>query len=158
MYHQHNCSRLSNWFPLWCLMFFLLFRRYNTWFVVFCSDLRTTGCKDNLHPDCFLETRFLQQVACFTGTVPLCWPGSLSPQLWRHSAIMNQIALRHQMEAFSALLALCAGNSPVTDEFPPQRPVARSFNVFFDLRLNKWLSKQWWGLWFETPLRPLWRH
>ena len=49
---------------------------------------------------------------------------------------------RHQMEAFSALLALCAGNSPVTGEFPSQRPVTRSFDAFFDLRLNKRLSKQ----------------
>ena len=39
---------------------------------------------------------------------------------------------RHQMETFSALLALCAGNSPVTGEFPSQRPVTRSFYVFFD--------------------------
>ena len=39
------------------------------------------------------------------------------------------------MEAFSALLALCAGNSPVSGEFPAQRPVTRSFDVFFDLRL-----------------------
>ena len=46
------------------------------------------------------------------------------------------------METFSALLANCAGNSPVTGEFPVQMPVARSFDVFFDLRLNKWLSKQ----------------
>ena len=30
---------------------------------------------------------------------------------------------RHQMETFSALPALCAGNSPVTGEFPTQRPV-----------------------------------
>ena len=43
---------------------------------------------------------------------------------------------RHQMETFSALLALCAGNSPVTGEFPSQRPVTRSFDVFFDLRLE----------------------
>ena len=48
---------------------------------------------------------------------------------------------RHQIEAISALLAICAGNSPVTGEFPTQRPVARSFDVFFDLRLNKRLSK-----------------
>ena len=58
---------------------------------------------------------------------------------------------RHQMETFSALLALCAGNSPVTGEFPPQRPVTRSFDVSFDLRLNKRLSKQSWGWRFETP-------
>ena len=35
------------------------------------------------------------------------------------------------------LLAICAGNSPVTGEFPAQRPLTRSFDVFFDLRLNK---------------------
>ena len=39
----------------------------------------------------------------------------------------------HQMETFSALLAICAGNSPVTGECPTQRPVMRSFDVFFDL-------------------------
>ena len=59
---------------------------------------------------------------------------------------------------FSALLALCVGNSPVTGEFPSQRPVTRSFDVFFDLRLNKRLSKQSWGWWLETPSRSLWRH
>ena len=63
---------------------------------------------------------------------------------------------RHQMETFSALLALCAGNSPVTGELPTQRPVTRSFDVFFDLRLNKRLSKQSRGWWFETQSRPLW--
>ena len=62
------------------------------------------------------------------------------------------------METFSALLAICAGNSPVAGEFAAQRPVTRSFDVFFDLRLNKRLSKQSWGWWFETLSRPLWRH
>ena len=60
----------------------------------------------------------------------------------------------HQMDTFSVLLAICAGNSPVTGEFPMQRPVTRSFDVFFDLCL----SKQWWVWWFEMPLHPLWRH
>ena len=55
----------------------------------------------------------------------------------------------HQMETFSALLAICAGNSPVTGEFPAQRPVMQSFDVFFDLCLKKRLSKQWQGWWFE---------
>ena len=53
--------------------------------------------------------------------------------------------------------SLCAGNSPVAGEFPAQRPVTRSFDVFFDLRLNKRLSKQSWGWWSETPPRSLWR-
>ena len=62
---------------------------------------------------------------------------------------------RHQIETFSALLDLCVGNSPVTGEFPAQRPVTRSLDGFFDLRLNEPLSKQWWGWWFETPSRSL---
>ena len=65
---------------------------------------------------------------------------------------------RHQIETFFALLALCAGISPVTDEFPSQRPVMRSFDVSFDLRLNKRLSNQSRRRWFETPSRSLWRH
>ena len=60
-----------------------------------------------------------------------------TPPRWRHFPWW-----RHQMETFSALPALCAGNSPVAGDFPSQRPVTRSFHVFFDLRLNKWLSKQ----------------
>ena len=62
------------------------------------------------------------------------------------------------MDTLSALLVICAGNSPVPGEFPAQRPVTRSFNVFFDLRLNKRLSKQSWSWWFETLPCPLWRH
>ena len=62
---------------------------------------------------------------------------------------------RHQMERYSALLTICVGNSPVPGEFPAQGPVTRSFDVFFDLRLNKRLSKQSWGWWFETLSRPL---
>ena len=79
---------------------------------------------------------------CYNGPrCAVCWP------LW----------WRHQMETFSALLAICAGNSPIPGEFPAQRPVTRSFDVFFDLRLNKRLSKQPWGWWFETPSWSLWR-
>ena len=80
------------------------------------------------------------------------WLTLIVAQRWRFSW------WRHQMETFSALLAICAGNSTVTCEFPAERPVMRSFDVFFDLRLNKRLSKQSWGWWFETPSCPLRRH
>ena len=47
------------------------------------------------------------------------------------------------METFSALLAICVGNLPVTGEFPAQGPVTRSFDVFFDLRLNEgWVNNR----------------
>ena len=67
----------------------------------------------------------------------------------------------HQMGTFFALLALCAGNSPVPGEFPSQRPMRQSFDVFFDLCLNKHLSKHLRHLrrwWFEMPSRSLWCH
>ena len=65
---------------------------------------------------------------------------------------------RHQMEFFFSLLALWAGNSPVTGELPSKRPVTRSLDLLYDLRLNKRLNKQSRRGWFETPSRPLWRH
>ena len=46
------------------------------------------------------------------------------------------------MKTFSPLLAFCAGNSPVAGEFPTQRPLTRSFDVFFDQRPNKRLGKE----------------
>ena len=53
----------------------------------------------------------------------------------------------HHMETFSMLLALCAGNSPVTGEFPSQRPVTWSFDVYFDLRINGWVNNHETGNW-----------
>ena len=61
------------------------------------------------------------------------------------------------METFSASLAPCAGNSPVTGEIPSHRPETRSFDDLFDLRLNQQLSKQWRRRWFEMLPRSLWR-
>ena len=49
---------------------------------------------------------------------------------------------RHQMETFSASRALCAGNSPVTGEFPAQRLVTRSFDVFFCVWINSWINNR----------------
>ena len=53
------------------------------------------------------------------------------------------------MEIFFALLA------PVTGEFPSQRPVTRSLDVFFDPHLNKRLSTQSWGLVIWDVIAPI---
>ena len=81
-----------------------------------------------------------------------------NPSIWGFK-FMNMVKSWHIVimmtssnEPFSALLAICAGNSLVPGEFPTQRPVTRSFDVYFDLRLNKRLSKQSWGWWFEMLL------
>ena len=72
--------------------------------------------------------------------------------------VQTSIMMTSSNGNISALLALCAGNSPVTGEFPSPRPVTGSFDIFFDLRLNKRLRKQSWGWWFETTSRLIWRH
>ena len=77
---------------------------------------------------------------------------------WGLSCSIVRLWWRHKMETFFALLALCAGNSPVPGEFPSQRPLTRAFDVFFDMCLNKQLIKQSRRWSFETQSRPLWRH
>ena len=74
---------------------------------------------------------------------------------WWYYIIMLESWWCHQMETFSALLTLGAGISPVTGEFPAQRPATRSFDISVICALNKRLSKQSWGWWFETPARSL---
>ena len=81
--------------------------------------------------------------------------------IWLYSVLRSyclQSWWCHQMETFSTLLAIYAGNSLASGEFRTQRPVMRSFDIFFDLCLNKRLSKQSWGWWFETLSCPLWHH
>ena len=97
------------------------------------------------------QIRYQKTIICpgkHTVNVTCCWR-----QISRikHKILFLFISWwRHLMKIFSALLAICVGNSPVTGEFLAQRPVTRSFDVFFDLCLNKPLSKQWWGWWFDV--------
>ena len=89
------------------------------------------------------------KICCKTSMCYVCIPRDKTLRTWD---LIHITWWHHQMETFSALLALCAGNSPVTGEFPSQRPVTRSFGVFFHLCPNKQLSKQSWGWWFENPI------
>ena len=86
------------------------------------------------------------------------WPVKrfLSLSLWFHRAD----GVRHPYYIMtssngniSALGSLYEGNPPMTGGFPSQRPVTRSFDIFFNLRTNKQLSKQSRRRWFEPPLR-----
>ena len=76
---------------------------------------------------------------------------------WTTDTIKLTSWWRNHMETYIASLALCAGNSPAVGEFPALKPVTRSFDGFFDLRLNKRLSNQSLGRWFEMPSRSLCR-
>ena len=96
--------------------------RGNSWDV---SDLRRH--RDHCDVTLMLEKAILVFRCCKKWLHP-CIPAYMMKPWWRH-----------QMETFSALLAICAGNSPVPGEFPTQRPVTRNFDVFFDLR-NSWVN------------------
>ena len=86
-----------------------------------------------------------------------CWPRSVS--LLGHFVYnIFKCMMTSSNGKIFRVTGLCAGNSPVTGEFLAQRPVTRSFDAFFDLRLNKQLNKQSWGWWFETLSCSLWRH
>ena len=114
------------------------------WFYIQCTFIRVAFLAMEANLQSFNIRWLISWVKYATlgsnGNVTCPWYDMLPPPWWRH-----------QMETFPALLAICAGNSPVTGEFPTQRPVTRSFDVFFELRLNKRLSKQSGGWWFETP-------
>ena len=86
---------------------------------------------------------------------PLWWYGLIQ-------SICNSSHTQIMMTSSNANIFHVTGHlcrdSPITSEFPAQRPATRSFPVFFDLHLNKRLCKQWWGWWFEMPSCQLIRH
>ena len=84
--------------------------------------------------------------------------GNLRPRRWWFDTEMPPTWWSHQMETFSTLLAICAFEFTGDRWIPHTKASNAGFGVLFDLRLNKQLSKQSWGWWFETPSRPLWCH
>ena len=153
--------------------------RHNIYVVCQCCHASVTGCNNNRY--ILMNHRLQKAIGLLSNRLSpkarpiakiliiLCHYVILKmvPYRWRSTRLwytvfwrylQSRTWWRHQMETFSALLAICEGNSPVPGEFPAERPVTRSFDVFFDLCPNKRLSKQWWGSWFETPSSPLRRH
>ena len=99
----------------------------------------------NTRQTCICQYLLINEIICSNEKCNIAW-------LQLHRGILDI------MMTSSALLATCAGNSPVTGEVLTRRPVTRSFDVFFDLRLNKRLSKQSWGWSIETLSRSLPSH
>ena len=140
-----------------------------------CTKLETAKERCSIvfqgHQSNFKVTRdktspILTQIGRFRtiGRSQLSNPSDLPCSHWLHILLAIQMIMqdcawwRHQMETFSALLALCTGNSLVTSEFPSQRPLRWSVDIFFDVPLTKRLSKQSRGWWFEMPSSSLWHH
>ena len=79
------------------------------------------------------------------------------PGLIKQGFLFQNMMTSSNENIFRVTGPLC-GEFTGPGEFPTQRPVTRSFDVFLDLRLNKRLNKQSWCWWFETLSRPFWRH
>ena len=118
--------------------------------------------------DCGPVTPYMDRDLCEIGSgndiFSDCTKPLAEPMLTYHwSSVAPIIAISYHMmtssngNIFRVTGPLC-GEFTGPGEFPTQRPVTRSFDVFFDLRLNKRLSKQPWGWWFEAPSWSLWRH
>ena len=127
------------------------------------TSMQTTAVlKNSRHEKAPLNLKYKQNDVTFVlhviqvsiKKVKLDWHNTRHPRL----AHKGEPWWRHQMKTFSVLLALCVGNSPVTSEFPSQRPVKWNLSCFFYLHLNKRLSKQLWHQWFEMPSRSSKRH
>ena len=122
-----NQNNISSFLSFWCLLC-RVFSKY---------DLHQLSLPASFyHPfsflcpcTCWIQSSYVLSIIL---NLLILLPGWLSPITW----------WRHQMETFSALLVLCEGNPAVTGGFPSQRSVTQSFDVFFDLRLNKRLRKQ----------------
>ena len=93
----------------------------------------------------------------------------MAPEITSHSTVYSIFCLNWQKRKQTNTMTSSngnifrvtgplAGDFPATDEFPSQRPVTRSCDVFFYLRLNKRSSEHSWGWWFETPSCPLCGH
>ena len=74
-----------------------------------------------------------------------------------YTLLCNPMMMSSNGNIFCVTGPLC-GEFTGPGEFPTQRPVTRSFDVFFDLGLNKRLNKHSWGWWFEMLSWSLWRH
>ena len=89
------------------------------------------------------------------------WPvgtllGLVSPAIYNNFITHDDVVKRKHFPRYRS--ALCAGNSPVTGEFPSQGPVTWIFDVSFGVHQDERLSKRTRCWWFETPWRSLWCH
>ena len=80
------------------------------------------------------------------------------PLMLGHDCVITIFMMTSSNGNISRVTGPLCGEFTGPGEFPTQRPVTWSFDVFFDLRVNKRLSKQPWGWWFETPSWSLWHH
>ena len=125
-------------------------------------------CRHHFQTHFSFENRFILAENCFNSFLrnkPIFWTteGIVQGKGRQEKSWGKGIKVNHHMMTSSngnifRVTGPLWGNSPVIGEFPSQRPVTRSFDVFFDLRLNTRLSKQSWDWWFETPSGSLWRH
>ena len=82
----------------------------------------------------------------------------IKPSVYFSWCLIIQSWWRHQMETFSALLAHLCGEFTGPRRIPHTKVSDTELWCSFYLCLNKRLNKQWWGWWFETLSRLLWRH
>ena len=136
-HHTNVCVIYSN---------YKLFPNYTSWsdfFPIFCRDQRHFVVGNPFFSSKLSKVVLKSQNSTGSGNCP----GTQKPSHWTDDVIK----WKHSFPR-------CWGGPPVTGGFPSQRPVTRSFDIFFDVCMTKRLSKQSRCRWFEAPWHSLWRH
>ena len=146
IYWENTGMLIQNkWDVLQYLFWLKMFIKVLAWHIVFIFCFKMCGVILMWPNNGLLKSQGMR-----TYGATLQWPPNINNRCknreWERMAIIFICKSIFMMTSSNgnifAILALCVGNSPVTGEFPSQRSVTRSFDVFFDLRLNKRLSKQ----------------
>ena len=136
--------------------FIVMYTSMLHWSLLICSHLHPklfdAGLRSPCHDKCFRSASpqiqhrdsTTQDVEKSANLYKIPFRSIIHQEVYRTVTIWHYLNpwWRDQMKTFSAILALCAGNSPVPGECLSQRPIRWAFDVFSDLRLNKPLSKQ----------------
>ena len=108
---------------------------------------------------------FVQLCPGIRPTASLWWCVNSLPEVWRHWDLMRNLSNSQQTHMMTSsngnifhVTGPMGGKFPVTGEFPSQRSVMRSSDVFFYLCLNKRLRKHLIRRWLEKPSSSSWRH
>ena len=118
------------------LYIFMVAHTYGTYHITYTWFFRDLYCSDYIFCGTRVKTHIILSRQCpLVGFEHMNEWALIRPNVCIYRQAHYVIAWwRHQLETFSGLLDLCEGNPSAT--IPKQRPVTRSFDVFFDLRLN----------------------
>ena len=158
MFHHGYISisqfALFSWI-VWLLVQFTKIKRIHLAVVISTHSILFHDSFTHTPSDCLTKTRTTVPMQSFLKK----WYGKVDRRVTTISHIKYwSVMMTLSNGSIFRVIVTLWGESAGSGGFPSRWPVTRSFDVSFDLRLNKWLSTRSRRLWFETPSHLLWRH